>query len=456
MHLCRPTLSGAWLPRSPAPPASALRVRRARLCRSLTALFLGGAAACLAQDLGVPAKVKIKLLDPDVKITRLSAANEQTFFAYYDLPAFDATTSRHLANRVPFRDRMPTADDTAELGTIATAGKFEPFARTQAWNFQQGALLQWLGGASNRVFYNEINPARDGYRGVLHDLGTGARTYTDRALANLSRDGRWGLGVDFDRLHDFRPGYGYALRDDPHEKVPHPDDDGIWLCDLSTGRSHLILSLAAICAQVHHLAPELQMKLLINHITFNPSADRFIFLLRNFPPAKVPPTVKRAWRDVVLTADREGKNVRVLVAPGYASHYHWRDDTTLVFHSDGPQGPQLYEITDTATPKFTALDPAFFPKDGHCSYSPDGRWMLYDSYPDKEGMQHLYLYNLAAKKGVDLAAFAALPVPIVDIRCDLHPRWIDASRVSFDSTHEGCRGIYLADLRAVQERESRR
>ncbi len=384
-------------------------------------------------------------------VIRITPAGEHCFFGYYDIPAVDAKTGRHLMHRVAFRDRLPTAEDEAELGTIARDGRggFQPFARTRAWNFQQGALLQWLGDGTGRVFYNEVRPDRKGYRGVLHDLGTGARRYTDRALANVSRDGRWGLAVDFDRLHDFRPGYGYALQDDPRAGVPHPDDDGIWLCDLRSGRSQLALSLAALHARVRGLSPLMEQKLLINHLTFNPSASRFVFLVRNFPPAGPPIKGQSAWQTVVFTAARDGSDVRLMVPAGMASHYHWRDDSTVVFYSDGPQGRQLYEITDAPTPRFVALDPAFFKRDGHCSYSADGRWMLYDSYPDAQRHQRLYIYDLKNRRGRELGQFPALPAAVTDVRCDLHPRWLPDGRVSFDSTHEGYRASYVLDVTAL-------
>jgi hypothetical protein len=389
---------------------------------------------------------------PKLVAERMSQANEQVFFAYYDVPAADPAAKLHLAHRVPFRDRLPTAADEAELGTyrLDGSGRFEPFAKSRAWNFQQGAMLQWLGDGSGRVFYNEVRPDGQDYRGVLHDLASGRRSYTDRALANLSRDGRWGIGIDFDRMHDFRPGYGYALRDDPRAAELHPADDGVWICDLRTGRSQLVLSLAALYARVRGMSPLLEQKLLINHITFNPSGTRLVLLLRNFPSSEPRPKGQPAWRTVVFTVARDGSDLRMLVPPGMASHYHWRDDGTIVFWSDGPQGPQLYEITDAPTPQFTALDPAFFKRDGHCSYSADGRWMLYDSYPDAQRQQRLYLYDLQQRRGRELGQYLSPPVAIIDFRCDLHPRWLPDGRVSFDSTHEGFRGVYLLDPRSWQ------
>ena len=73
-------------------------------------------------------------------IERLTREPGHYFFGYYDLQPWSADGRFHLCHRVDFRDRMPTEADPAELGIIPMNGEqqFIPFARTYAWNFQQG------------------------------------------------------------------------------------------------------------------------------------------------------------------------------------------------------------------------------------------------------------------------------------------------------------------------------
>jgi Tol biopolymer transport system component len=99
----------------------------------------------------------------------------------------------------------------------------------------------------------------------------------------------------------------------------------------------------------------------------------------------------------------------------------------------------------------TVIDAAYFTSDGHCSTSPDGQWLLYDSYP-RQGYRYLYLYNLPRQQGLTLAGLYDLPVAVTDIRCDLHPRWNrQGTGISLDATFEGFRGIYTVDLRDVMK-----
>lgn len=394
---------------------------------------------------------------PPLPIRRLSPPGEQFFFGYYDVPACSPDGKLHLCHRVAFRDRMPRAEDVAEFGVFETAnGAFRILGATRAWNFQQGSMLQWLGGRGDRFILNDVS-ADGRHIATIRDLAGRTVATLEAPVANVSTDGRTAVGVSFSRMFDFRPGYGYAQFPDPHAAERHPEETGVHVIDIATGKARLVLSLAELHRRLRHLSPLLDEKLLINHITLNPSGTRFVALVRNFPvplPPGMPQDVSqipgKIWRTTVITADLGGNDMNVLVPASYASHYHWRDDRTIVFHCDGPQGPQLYEIDDSAAPTLRALDTAFFRRDGHCSYSPDRAWMLYDSYPDEAGIQHLYLYHLANRRGAELAAFPSLPVDISDLRCDLHPRWwADGKTISFDSTHEGYRALYVANLESA-------
>jgi hypothetical protein len=126
------------------------------------------------------------------------------FFGYYDLQPLDAAERLHLCHRVGFMERLPLADDVAQLGAIdLQTGEFTEYAQTTAWNFQQGAQLRWYGDA---VAYN-VRTA-DGFAAEIKNVSTGSVKRLDRPFADMSRDGRHALSVSFSRIYDFRPGYG--------------------------------------------------------------------------------------------------------------------------------------------------------------------------------------------------------------------------------------------------------
>ena len=102
------------------------------------------------------------------------------FFAYYDMRATgNGINQRHLTHRVKFMDRLPEASDVCELGYLED-GEFIKFAETTAWNFQQGAMLQYHPTKEGVVYYNAM---RDGeFTTVTHDLKSGEKTSVNNPI----------------------------------------------------------------------------------------------------------------------------------------------------------------------------------------------------------------------------------------------------------------------------------
>lgn len=361
------------------------------------------------------------------------------FFGYYDMRATQG--NRHLAHRVDFMDRLPEADDVAQLGYLED-GKFTPFATTTAWNFQQGAMLQYHPFLADTVYYNVFRNGKECT--VTHNYVTGEKKYTDRATACVSPDGKWGMAVNFARIFAFRAGYGYAASVDPKPDVPAPDDDGIFLTDMESGESKLLVdysTLAKVCKY------DEGAKILINHITFNPASNRYVALVRDFP---LPPKKWWHWTTVLIAGDLNGK-VWVLPSDTYASHYVWKDEKHLIIHSsaEGTHKKSLYDInTDDCT--FVELDMPYFHErrqgDIHCNVSPDGKYVIGDGYP-LEGYRTVVGYNLETGAYRELFHSRTVKPPVEDIRCDLHNLFaFDGKYISYDTTENNCRQIALIPI----------
>lgn len=379
----------------------------------------------------------------NIRITRLSPLDgKQYFFGYYDIPAFHPYKKLHLCHQVSFMDRLPESTDVCRLGILdMETREFYELGRTTAWNFQQGAMLQWNPLNSDEVIYNVYE---DGdYLGVIKNIGTGAERRLDRPVANVSPDGRWGLSINMSRVYDFRPGYGYCNQKDPLDAVNIPEQDGVFLIDMQTGQSKLILDYR----QINDALPQMcspDKKIVINHITFNRESDRFLFLVRTFPDEG------GEWKTALGTSDLDG-NVYPLRPYAYASHYHWGKDRSLMIYGGWGGGDGLYILQDE-TQHEKRYDSPLFKKDIHCSYSPDGRWVIGDGYQDGEEYRPVYLYHIERKQGMMIGRFHSPQPQITDIRCDLHCRWSpEGDAVSFDSIHEGFRGVYRMELSDVMK-----
>lgn len=359
------------------------------------------------------------------------------FFGYYDLRATQGM--RHLAHRVSFMDRLPEAEDVAQLGYLEN-GTFTPFAETTAWNFQQGALLQYHPWLADTVYYNTIHEGR--FCTVTHNYATGEKHFTDRPAATLSADGKWGLSINFGRIYAFRAGYGYAGAQDANEDVNAPADDGIFLTDMKSGTSKLLVSyekLAKICDY------PAEQKILINHINFSPDSRQYLALLRNFPIPGI-----KGWKTTMLVGDLDG-NIRVLLPKTYVSHYIWAGSDAVFAHCSAEciEKKSMYRIA-VADGSWQEFDmPLFHCKgetDLHCNISPDGNYIIGDTYP-REGMRSIEAINLKTGACRTLLRAETVIPTNPDIRCDLHNRFVfDGSAISYDTTQNGRRQIALVDL----------
>ncbi|MBO5199840.1 MAG: hypothetical protein J6B93_01035 [Clostridia bacterium] len=372
------------------------------------------------------------------------------FFAYYDLQPFDSTGRYHLVHKVAFEDRLPQADDVCEIGMLdlEDGGKFIKLAETLAWNFQQGALLRWWRDDDHILF----NVFEDGKYGCcILNIKTGERRVLPNPIADVSPDGKWGLSINFMRVWNFRPGYGYCQVKDPWFDVKAPEDDGLFLMDMETGETKMLSSYKQIKEQFY-FEPNSNGKLVINHINFNTTGDRYVMLFRNFAEPGM------WWRTELISGDLEG-NLYQLTDFRLNSHYHWKNDKELLIWGGKPNDADLLIFTDLTDkvyrlPEREMSDVLDDPnKDIHCLWSPNRKYILGDGYPDTDHYRNLHFID--PEKNTDTIIGRYLTTtwegPTMEFRCDLHARFDRTGRyISFDSTHTGKRTVCLIDMSELE------
>lgn len=409
-----------------------------------------------------PQRIDVSSLCP---VTPLCSGDQAHFFGYYYYSPSDDAGIRCLALRTAHRATMPAPGETAEIGWLE-AGRFHTLAITRAWNWQQGCGLRWLPGSGcRRIAYNDL---RDGApRGVLRDVDSGSEQVLPRAIADLSNDGRWAVSLDYARLAQARPVVGYSQAAAAIDMSHLPDDDGVWLMDLATGASRLLLSLRAAVSL--HEGPDFASAAAppayagrsgfeqpgVGHrfdgAKFSPDGSR-VLLGHRWPrrqPLELPHFQRHFWDRSLLLPTTGQPPVR-LGEDGFFSHTVWEDDRRLLSWCQWRGETGLWRI-DAMAQTAARLLPEVVTEDPHAAFSPDGRWLLGDGYPDAQQRRPLWICDVNRGVRYDLGTFAS-PAPFHRgaIRCDLHPRWSpDGRRVHFDSVHEGVRRIYALDVRAV-------
>jgi len=183
-------------------------------------------------------------------------------------------------------------------------------------------------------------------------------------------------------------------------------------------------------------------------LQFNPSGTRFIFLHRW--------RKDKSWFTRLYTAKPDGTDIRLHSDTGMVSHFDWRDDRTILAWSRTKDRGDRFHLVDVDTNETTVVGEGVLTRDGHCNYSPDRRWILNDTYPDRERMQTLMLYGAPDGPHVDIGKFFLPPELTGPFRCDLHPRWNrDGTQVCVDSAHTGKRQLYVVDVGHIVQQYAR-
>ena len=375
-------------------------------------------------------------------VVQLTRGPKHHFFGYYDMPTWDSTDRYVLALESDFDDRFPTAEDTAVIGMVDWETKeFNKLAETRAWNLQQGCMLHWLPTAPDReIIYND----RDGdhFISVIMDVFTGKKRVLPRPIAGITNDGRKAFSLNYARMRMCRRVVGYAGIDDPNHHIPHPDDDGVFLMDLETGESELVVSFAQAYA-TRAIDDPLPRSMWFNHTTVNTDDTRFTWAAC-YNPSVGPRAGRRTAGFFVANLD--GTELTSLTPYYHVSHHDWLNPEQIMVWTDLDGQGACFNLLNVVTGEYEPVAREEVRRDGHCSFTREGKWFLVDSYPDEDRMQSLLLWNMAEKRLVKLGEFYSPPYATGDVRCDLHPRWDRHNRwISFDGVHGGTRQVYALD-----------
>lgn len=378
----------------------------------------------------------------NVPVRAITHGPKSHWFGYYDKYQFDPTGRYVLGMEIGYDDRSPTPEDAVVLGMVdlQEGDKWIPLAESRAWSWQQGCMLQWLPGSESEIVYNDRGDA--GFVSVIRDVFSGKERVIPRPIYSVSPDGKKAVSLNFARIDDTRPGYGYKGVVDPGAAELRPENDGIWLVDLETGESQLIVSIRQI-SRIPQDNP-MEGKHWFNHLLFNTDGSRFIFLHRAY---RRPPK-EGSWVTRMFTAAPDGSDIRCIADHGMVSHFIWRNPREILAWSTEPEKENHFHLYDEQTGAVRRVADGVLTRDGHCTYSPDRKWILVDAYRDKNSMQPLMLYRPEDGKLEPLGKFYIPRERTGETRCDLHPRWNRAgTAVCIDSTHQGGqRQMYLLDV----------
>lgn len=405
------------------------------------------------------------------------------WFGYYNYDVINADGKKMLCNRATFDGRAIVSEDRLDLGWYdLESGEWHYIDTTDSFNWQQGAMLQWLPGKGNEdvVVYNFSDGAH--FKSALYNICDGSKRVIDYPIYCVTPGGRYAITLNYERSYWCRA-YHYQSVVNPKYDVRVANDDGIFKVDLQTNTVERIVSIGDVIA-IGFQADFNNAKHWLEHIMINPSGTEFVFLHRF--------SYGNGYMTRVCLANIDGGDLQII--DGWKnndwSHFGWKSDDSFVIYSvkknafqaaytSGVTKAKKRSIMSLVNTMVHCLVPHFikdmlkpnekyyelFKKqngvyklvgkyegdilniDGHPSFTKDGKYMITDSYPDKEQYQRLIVYNTETRKGIVVgrffAAFMGNPAS-----CDLHPKLCrDNCHVAVDTAYSGKHRMALFKLR---------
>lgn len=409
-----------------------------------------------------------------------SPPNQNFFFGYYDKLQLNSTNRYLLALKVDFINRLPLKDDIATIGYFdIKTKKFHKVASTNTFNWQQGAMLQWLGPKfDKKIIFNKFYKKK--YISVIRDITTGSEKKLKAAIYDVDSKGKYALCIDFSRHYWCRRGYSYDALRDPNKNNPVVEGDGIFLLNIAKNTLEKIIDIKDLIK----FKPILSMNNAthyLEHCMFAPDGNLFAYYHR--------------WKlqngsiyTRLYISNLDNSYHKLVHDTGRLSHMCWLDqnrilafgsstlslagylrrftflsnvaDKLMPFYKRIIKGNSIsgqssfskiingdcYFIIDINQKNIFEVFENKLNSDGHPSLlNLNHNLIVTDSYPDTQGLTNLYLCDF---KNNDVHLIDQLKsISKYDnsaLRCDLHPKVsLNGKFISIDTMNDGYRSIYL-------------
>ena len=404
-----------------------------------------------------------KLSNYVTKVFETPSTNCSEWFGYYNYDTLNDNQTKLLCGRSMVDGVNPSKYISIELGYYdIPSGLWHHIGESDSWNWQQGAMLQWLDNENGKekVIYN---CSKNGHLiSRIHNLKTGENRDIDWPIYGITPDGKKSITLDLERSYWCRA-YHYQSVANYKKDGRVYEDDGIYEIDLDNNTKKTIITIQDII-NTDYRPYFAEQKHWLEHIMISPSGKRFCFLHRFSPINNI-----MSYETRLFIANIDGSDLQCINGWDRVqwSHFGWCGDESFTIYTCYPSRLKTFptnviltrerfsikEISKIIIRKSISYLPhklavslgsahssyQFYsycnnmfklqydiaPKqsriDGHPSFTSDGSFMITDTYGDKQSWQSLYLYDLKTKKSITLARFFAFYNKKA-ASCDLHPK----------------------------------
>lgn len=398
------------------------------------------------------------------KVFETPSRDYSEWFGYYNYDTLNDDQTKMLCGRSAMDGVSPVLGMTIELGYYdIPGGVWHHIGDSDSWNWQQGAMLQWLrkDNGQELVIYNCSKEGRLISR--IHNIQSGEDLDIDWPIYGIIPGGKKSISLDLERSYWCRA-YHYQSVSNPSKDGRVYEDDGIFEIDLINNTKKRIVSIQDIIKTDYRPSFD-NKKHWLEHIMINPSGTGFCFLHRFSDPDNV-----MQYETRLFVSDIEGKRIQCIDGWDKVrwSHFGWCGDNAFAIYSYFPskiKAPsfkgliskggfslsglvkfvllkglsmfpsrvsrhlgcnysayQFYKADEEGTYRLAGLiDPKESGIDGHPSFTNTQDVMITDTYGNKNSKQLLYAYNMKTNDVAVLAEFTDF-YKSKPSSCDLHPK----------------------------------
>lgn len=384
-------------------------------------------------------KVYQRLLSPVGYLRACSTTGlhirENAFFGFHDKSPWSGDGKYLLAHGYSGTGNEPeTATSPVSIGCYSghNWNTWTTLATTRAWNWQQGAQLQWAGCKNYRIIFNDFI---DGTcKAIELDLTSSIKNVLSYPVGAFNKKRRFYATFCFKTLGAFMPGYGYDF--ESAEADSNISKDKLIVQSL---QNHTILEVEGVDLDPIYKEQTSNENCFISHAQFNHSGTQLAFFRRQYISNR---RLKSAL--YILNIDA----AHITRAPFYdmVSHYTWVNDSVILCFANDSGGDGFFYL-DTSKNKIKSLRHILGERDGHPHSTPDGRLVAIDSYPGRDRVQNLLIFFPQEEKIQKMSSLYA-PMHFWDTkRVDMHPRIKpDGRAICFETSVNGKRSMATLSL----------
>lgn len=348
------------------------------------------------------------------------------FYGYYNKNIFSFNDENVIYHKVPIKNSQKS-EALIILHNLKTK-KEKIISTTNAWNWQQGSMLEWLNNSNDEFIFNNYDD-KLGYFSEKHNHITGEKEIFNFPFYCINNDNSRFLSLNFERLQILAPGYGYPIKNKNFDLY----EDGVWEYDLIKKSYKRLFTLIEL---LKYLALENIINsnsCYVNHLEYIPETNDFIFIFRTI-------NKEGLFYSRLLKFNRESNSFNLLIDSGHVSHFCWYSTNILFIYATDYTGLKTYFYLNIITKEMSKYDGDLMNEDGHPSFNIDKKLIVNDTYPSHSRNQILYIYDNISNMRYSVDELFS-PIKFFDEnRCDLHPRWNNKhDTIAVDTTYTGKR-----------------